>query len=88
MKSGGILKKENDGIYSKVFGDRLLEKQKTPKIGYRTLAGTAGSSGATSQSSFVTRNYRNRTPRNLKPMTAESVSSVSSKFTDQFKFAP
>lgn len=48
MKSGGILKKENDGIYSKVFGDRLLEKQKTPKVGYRTLVGTAGSSGATS----------------------------------------
>jgi hypothetical protein len=36
MKSGGVLKNENDGIYSKVFGDRLLEKQKTPKIGFRS----------------------------------------------------
>ena len=36
MKSGGILKEDKDGIFKKVFGERLFEKQKQPFMGMKT----------------------------------------------------
>lgn len=36
MKSGGILKEDKDGIFKKVFGERLFERPKQPFIGMKT----------------------------------------------------
>lgn len=36
MKSGGILKEDKDGIFKKVFGERLYERSSKPFIGMKT----------------------------------------------------